>query len=56
MLLETSQVLEPVLPPMARARTRYVLVGVRLGITIQKALRETTASSHVRPFSVLTCT
>jgi hypothetical protein len=32
------------------------LVGVRLGITIRKALRMHTASCHVTPLSVLTCT
>jgi hypothetical protein len=38
------QLLAPVLPPMARARTRYVVPGTRLEITIRNALVEMTAS------------
>ena len=50
------QLLAPVLPPMARARTRYVLPGTRLVITIRMALDETQAFCQVTPLSALIST
>src|SRR5271154_1478653 len=50
------QLLAPVLPPMARARTAYVVPGTRFTSTIRRACEDRMASPHVLPASTLVCT
>ena len=50
------QLLAPVLPSMARARTAYVMPGVRFVSTIRRACVERHASVQVLPPSTLACT
>ncbi len=56
MAMAPHQLLAPVLPPMARARTAYVVPGTRLVSTIRRACGEMAPSSQVLPPSVLVCT
>ena len=56
MAMAPVQALAPVLPPMARARTAYVVPGTRFVNTIRRACVEMHASTHVLPPSVLVCT
>ena len=53
MELGLVQLLAPVLPPMARARTPYVVPGTRFVSTIRRVCVKMPASTHVLPPSVL---